>query len=272
MRDITYNVNRLVARYRGALPVILTCPHGGDDQPPGVENPRTGAGLPAECRFKIKTDRFTRTVTRGIAQVLYDIFAEAPYVVLANFHRKYIDANRSPDCAFEDPDAQRFYDEYHNTIREFVDEIRVDNGGLGIIFDIHGTDVVPGDPAEVYLGTLDGDAISNLLGRDPRAMSRRRSLPGLLREDGYVVSPADFGIPEKLRGDFTLEAYGSSNIDGIDAIQIEIESAVRTDEKRRDEFIEDLAHAISSLASRYADTDTMSSYRSANFLPRLQRG
>ncbi len=271
MRDITYNVNSLVARYRGALPVILTCPHGGDQQPPGVENPRTGAGQPPDCRFIIKTDRFTRTITRGVAQVLYDVFAVAPYVVFANFHRKFIDANRSPDCAFEDPDAQRFYDEYHNTIRGFVDEIRVDNGGIGIMFDIHGTDVIPGDPADVYLGTLDGTAISNLLSRDPKAMSRRRSLPGLLREH-YVVSPKDPGVPEKLPGDFTLEAYGSSNFDGIDAIQIEIESAVRTDEKRRNEFIEDLAYAISSLVCRYADTDTMSAYRSANFLPRLRRG
>jgi N-formylglutamate amidohydrolase len=272
MRDIDYDVRRLVARYRGALPLILTCPHGGDEQPPGVKNPRTGAGLPPECRFKIKSDRFTRTITRGVAQILFDIFAEAPYVVFANFDRKFIDANRSngnSKCAFEDPDAQKFYDEYHNTIREFVDEIRVDNGGLGLIFDIHGTDGVVADPADVYLGTLDGDAVSSLTRRDPLAITRKRSLPGLLREEGYVVSSR---IPETLRGDFTLETYGSLNSDGLDAIQIEIESALRTDENKREAFIEDLARAITSLVCRYADTHTMSAFRSANFLPRLRRG
>jgi predicted N-formylglutamate amidohydrolase len=268
---ITYEEINLVSRHRGTMPVILTCPHGGDKQPPGVPNPRTGVGLPCDCRFETNTDRFTRTITRGVAQVLFDVFGEAPHVVIANFDRAFIDANRceSDKCAFEDPDAQPFYDEYHKTIRNFVDEIRGDNGGLGLLFDIHGTTQIDHDPAEVYLGTLNRRAISSLLSRDSLAMSRRRSLPGLLREMDYAVSPK---IPETLPGDFTLEAYGSSNADGIDAIQIEIESTLRTDDSKRDVFIEDLAYAISSLVARYADTLTLAAFRTANFLPRLQRG
>ena len=252
------------------MPVILTCPHGGDKQPPGIPDPRTGAGLPADCRFEKDTDRFTRTITRGVAQLLFDVFGEAPYVVIANFDRAFIDANRraTDKCAFEDPDGQQFYEEYHTTIRSFVDEIR-DNGGLGLLFDIHGTTQIDIDPADVYLGTLNGEAIFSLLRRDSRAMSRRRSLPGLLREVGYVVSAKK---PETLKGDFTLETYGSSNTDGIDAIQIEIESTLRIDESRREVFIEDLAFAITSLVARYADTPALAAFRSANFLPRLKRG
>jgi N-formylglutamate amidohydrolase len=137
------------------MPVILTCPHGGDKQPPGVPNPRTGVGLPSDCRFETNTDRFTRTITRGVAQALFDVFGEAPHVVIANFDRAFIDANRceSDKCAFEDPDAQPFYDEYHNTIRNFVDEIRADNGGLGLLFDIHGTTQIDHDPADVLRHT-----------------------------------------------------------------------------------------------------------------------
>jgi len=242
MRYVAYTENLLVSRYQGAMPAILTCPHGGDKQPPGVSNPRTGVGLPPDCRFEPNTDRFTRTITRGVAQVLFDVFGEAPYVVIANFDRAFIDANRreSDKCAFEDLDAQPFYDEYHNTIRNFVDEIRADNGGLGLLFDIHGTVEIDHDPAEVYLGTLNRRAISSLLSRDSLAMSRRRSLPGLLREVDYAVSPK---IPETLPGDFTLETYGSSNADGVDAIQIEIESTLRIDDSKRDVFIEDLAYA-----------------------------
>ena len=168
-----------------------------------------------------------------MAQLLFDIFGEAPYVVIANFDRAYIDANRSLLCAFEDRDAQQFYDEYHNTVRDFVDEIRADNGGMGLLFDIHGTTRIASDPADVYLGTLNGEAISTLLRLDSRAMARRRSLPGLLREAGYVVSAK---IPETLRGDFTLETYGSSNADGVDAIQIEIESNLRIDTCERDDL------------------------------------
>ena len=271
MRNVAYTENLLVSRYQGAMPVILTCPHGGDKQPPGVPNPRTGVGLPPSCRFEPNTDRFTRTITRGVAQVLFDVFGEAPYVVIANFDRAFIDANRreSDKCAFEDLDAQPFYDEYHNTIRNFVDEIRADNGGLGLLLDIHGTVEIDHDPAEVYLGTLNRRAISSLLSRDSLAMSRRRSLPGLLREVDYAVSAK---IPETLRGDFTLETYGSSNADGVDAIQIEIESTLRIDDSKRDVFIEDLAYAMSSLVARYADTLTLAAFRSANFLPRLKRG
>jgi N-formylglutamate amidohydrolase len=271
MWTVDYEETNLVSRHRGTMPAILTCPHGGDKQPPGVANPRTGAGLPSDCRFEPNTDRFTRTITRGVAQLLFDVFGEAPYIVIANFDRAFIDANRraSDKCAFEDPDAQQFYDEYHNTIRNFVDEIKADNGGLGLLFDIHGTVEIDHDPAEVYLGTLNGEAIFNLLSRDSLAMSRRRSLPGLLTEAGYVVSAK---IPETLRGDFTLETYGSSNTNGIDAIQIEIESNLRTDTSKRNVFIEDLAYAISSLVARYADTLTLAAFRSANFLPRLQRG
>jgi N-formylglutamate amidohydrolase len=270
MRDIAYSEHLLVSRYQGALPAILTCPHGGSEQPPGVPNPRTGAGLPADCRFEPNTDRFTRTITRGLAQTLFDVFGEAPYVVIANFDRAFIDANRriADNCAFEDHNAQPFYDEYHNTIRRFVDEIRADNGGLGLLFDIHGTREIDHDPAQVYLGTLNGQAIAGLTSRDSRAMSRKRSLPGLLRAAGYVVSAK---TPETLPGDFTLETYGSFRADGLDAIQIEIESTLRTDGGKRADFIEDLAYAIISLIARYADTLTLAAFRSAQFLPRLQR-
>jgi hypothetical protein len=243
MRHTAYTEHLLVSRYQGTMPVILTCPHGGDEQPPGVPNRRTGAELPSACRFETDTDRFTCTITRGVAQGLLDVFGETPYVVIANFDRAYIDANRSPKCAFEDRVAQQFYEGYHNTIRNFVAEMRAKNGGLGLFVDIHGTTQVDHDPAEVYLGTLNGEAISSLLSRDSRAMSRRRSLPGVLREAGYIVSAK---IPETLPGDFTLETHGSSNAGGVDA--------------------------ISSLAARYADTHTLAAFRSENFLPRLQRG
>jgi N-formylglutamate amidohydrolase len=269
MGAIAYEEINLVSRHRGTMPAILTCPHGGDKQPPGVPNPRTGAGLPPNCRFESNTDRFTRTITRGVAQLLFDVFGEAPYVVIANFDRAFIDANRSPECASEDPNAQQFYDEYHTTIRNFVDEIRADNGGRGLLFDVHGTVEIDHDPAEVYLGTLNGKAIASLLSRDSRAVARRRSLPGLLREAGYTVSVK---IPETLPGDFTLETYGSSKANGVDSIQIEIESTLRIDNGKRETFIEDLAYALTSFIARYADTLALVAFRSANFLPRLQRG
>src|SRR5262245_55830410 len=208
MRNLDFSQHLLVSRFQGALPVVLTAPHGGDKQPPGVPKERSEKNVPADCRFEKNTDRFTRTVTRGVAQALFDVFGEAPYVVMADFDRAFIDANRSPECAFDDPDARQFYDEYHNTIRRFVDQIRFENGGLGLLFDIHGTTRITSDPADIYPGTLNGAAVTTLLGCDPQALSRKRSLLGSLVANGYVVSTK---VPETLKGDFTLETYGSAN-------------------------------------------------------------
>jgi hypothetical protein len=89
-------------------------------------------------------------VTTGIAQRLLDLTGEAPSVVIAEYDREYIDANRPAACAFEpvpESDARRLYDEYHNTIRLFVEDIRAENGGLGLLFDIHGTGGIDETPA-----------------------------------------------------------------------------------------------------------------------------
>jgi hypothetical protein len=124
MWAITYGETNLVSRHRGALPVILSCPHDGDEILSGVPE-RTGEGIPPTCPpFRKASDLHTREITEGVAQRLVDVFGEAPYVVIAAFDRKFIDANRPAECAFEVPAAQPYYDEYHNTLRDFVDEIR----------------------------------------------------------------------------------------------------------------------------------------------------
>jgi hypothetical protein len=75
----------MVSHHRGTLLVILTCPHDGDDSPPGVSE-RTGSctGRPP---FKKSRDRHTRTLTMGLAQLLLNVFGEALYVVIAEFRQ-----------------------------------------------------------------------------------------------------------------------------------------------------------------------------------------
>jgi N-formylglutamate amidohydrolase len=260
MWTIAYETAHLVSRHRGTLPAILTCPYDGQESPLEVPE-RTGSAL--DCPpFSTSRDRHTRLITEGVAQSLLDTFDEAPYVVIAEFYRKYIDANCSPKCAYEDPDAKQYYDEYHNTIRNFVDEIRAENGGLGLLFDFHGTSVIVDDPADLYFGTADGDTIARLLRVDSQAQSRRRSLPGFLRAAGYVVSPQP-GRPETpaVNGGYTVRTYGSSNGDGLDEIQIEIVSPLRDDEGKREALIKSLVYAISSLVPRYADSHTLAAFQ-----------
>ncbi len=251
MWTISYSRAKFVSRHQGTLPVILTCPHDGKEDPGVPERTGSASGCPPLTK---RRDLRTRQITEGVAQLLLDISGEAPYVVIAEFHRKFIDANRSPDCAYEDPKAKQFYDEYHNTIRHFVSEIRAENGGLGLLFDIHGTD---NEPDTIFLGTGDGSTIARLLQVDSQAMWRRRSLRAFLEAAGYKVSPEKPGVPETLPGGFTVRTYGSSNTEGLDAMQIEIGSRLRVDGVEREVLTEVMAYATNSLVARYADTHTL---------------
>src|SRR5262249_13192330 len=135
MWTITYQETNLVSPDRGTLPVILSCPHDGEEIPAGVPK-RTRTGSPSGCPpFKTNRDRHTGEITTVVAQRLLDVFGEAPYVVIAEYDREDIDANRPSGCAFEPPAAnevpaaKQYYDEYHITLRNFVKEIRAETSG-----------------------------------------------------------------------------------------------------------------------------------------------
>ena len=262
MWTINYAVSNLVARHRGTLPLLITCPHGGIADVPGVPDPREGV---EGCLFEFSRDVDTDLVGAGAAQRVLEIFGEAPYVVIAQYHRKFIDANRERRCAYEVDAAAPFYDEYHDTVRAFVDEIRADNGGLGLLFDIHGTTGIAGDPAQIFLGTArdEDDGIARLRAADPHVLARRRSLRGYLESAGYVVSPPDPNGTEvpKFNGGFTIRHYGSSHPDGLDAMQLEIVAPLRTVPAERERFVEVLAFAFGNLVNRYADAHTLSTSR-----------
>src|SRR5262249_17178020 len=117
------------------MPVILTCPHDGAQSPAGVQE-RTREGTPEGCQFTIRSDLQTAFITQSVAEKILDLTGLSPYVVMASFDRKFIDANRarSPvNSAFTDPAAKPFYDEYHSRIAGFVNEIREQNDNRGFL-------------------------------------------------------------------------------------------------------------------------------------------
>src|SRR5262249_20041849 len=201
MRIITYTECLLVKRHRGVMPVILTCPHDGTQPPPGVEE-RTEEDTPAGCQFTRSRDLETAPITQSVAQKILDLTGLSPYVVIAGFHRKFIDANRPVECAFTDSAARPFYDEYHGRISGYVNEIRAQNANHGFLFDIHGKRLIESDPADIYLGTDNGGSL--LPGVDPANPFPQHGLARLLQsvrrenEDRpppprlqYSVSPAN---------------------------------------------------------------------------------
>jgi hypothetical protein len=262
MQTVTYEEDHLVKRHRGTMPVILTCPHDGGQSPPGVRT-RTKEATPDECQFTIKSDLQTAFITQSVAEKILDLTGISPYVVMASFDRKFIDANRarSPvNCAFTDPAAKPFYDEYHNRIAGFVSEIRSQNDNRGFLFDIHGKVEIREDPADIYLGTDNGGSL--LPGFDRASIFLQHGLQGLLksvrRETGpapaavfqYRLSPADAKAPENssVDGGFTVRRYGVF----INSIQVEIADRIRDFEQKRLFLIEDLASAIINFVRRHA--------------------
>jgi hypothetical protein len=260
MQLVTYEERLLVKRHRGTMPVILTCPHDGGERPANVPE-RTRAQTPASCDFEASRDLEAATITAAVAQRILEETALSPYVVLAKFHRRYVDANREARCAFTDLGAQPFYGEYHSHIDGYVREILEQNDGRGFLFDIHGTRVIDTDPADVYLGTADGRSLPSSFDRND--LFKQHGLHGLLAAArhltggpgvdpvfAYRVSPIDAATPEtrQVSGGFTVRYYGAR----ISSVQIEVANTLRADVASRALFIEDLAFAIVNFVRRHA--------------------
>src|SRR5215470_4271140 len=260
MQIMTYAERLLVKRHRGVRPVILTSPHDGTQSPPGVEE-RTEEATPAGCQLTKLRDLETAPITQSVAQKILDLTGLSPYVVIASYHRKFIDANRPVECAFTDADARPFYDEYHGRIAGYVDEIRRQNDNHGFLFDIHGKRLIESDPADIYLGTDNGGSLLPGFDRDNLFMqhgfagllkSVRREIEGAPAPTAfqYRVSPADATAPENasVDGGFSVRQYGAF----INSIQVELADTVRLDDQKRLFLAEDLAFAIINFVRRYA--------------------
>ena len=92
----------LVYSMQGTIPVLITAPHGGNDQPGSVPI-RTGVdsnGVTIED-FNIVKDSWTKAIAKEIQRKYQEKYGGVPYIVAADFHRKYIDANRPEHQAFE---------------------------------------------------------------------------------------------------------------------------------------------------------------------------
>jgi N-formylglutamate amidohydrolase len=204
----SYESALLVDRLRGTLPVLLACGHDRTEQPDGVRA-REPEQFPARCAFQAARDRNVADLCRAVAEQLPGRVGEALYVVIARFHRKYIDANRSEECAIAPGPAQAHYREYHAVLRGFVDEIRAENDGIGLLLDLHGSKRRKDAPADIYVGTENGRTITALReGTSDDVLYRRRGLVGLLQAAGHTMLPSKFREREHhaFTGGYTVEA------------------------------------------------------------------
>jgi len=204
----------------GDLPVVISAPHGGNMKLPGVE-PRTGEGLESgPAGFRVVRDGGTEELAMEVARQLAVRMNGKPSFVISRVHRRYVDFNRPANIAVEAPSTQVVYDQYHQTLSESVRTIRSKHA-CGLLIDIHGQGT---SASMVYRGTSNGLTVSgmkSMLGEE--SFSGPDSLCGLLKKKGWKMHPDPLDGKEQsgFTGGYIVRTYGSHQLDGIDAIQVE---------------------------------------------------
>jgi N-formylglutamate amidohydrolase len=238
----------LVLVQKGTLPIIVSAPHGGSMKVPGVPE-RSGKGV---ANFYAVSDSNTLELTEVFAAELEKQLGGKPWLVVARFDRKYIDANRPPEGAYETDKAKPYYDAYHDALTAACKAVKKEFG-RGILLDVHGQGEF--DDA-ICRGTQNGKTVTLLKERFfwP-AVSGKRSVLGQMQRGGYKVRP-DCDAPEKTKedakfsGGYTVGTYGSHTGYGIDAIQLEFGTDLR-DTNRYRQTAKDLADAVAVFYEEY---------------------
>lgn len=234
----------LVTTKAGDLPIILSAPHGGREAIAGVPE-RRGQGVKL---FNPESDSGTDRLTLALADAIEKKTGKRPFLVIARFHRKYVDANRPPVDAYEAKEAKPTYEAYHHALAEARQQV-VRRWGHGILLDIHGQGA---ESKSIFRGTHNGKTTTHLISRfGPEAISGKKGLFGQLAEQGFAVIPAVDSTDRETRyeGGYTVQTYGSAVGGTLDAIQLEFGKDLRTSETA--ETAAKLANSIASFAQTY---------------------
>lgn len=235
----------LVTIKAGETPIILAAPHGGRLPIPGVPE-RQGEGVKM---FKVESDTGTDELTAKLAAALQEKMGKRPYVVIARFHRKFLDANRPKSGAYETPEAEATYDAYHGALAKARQDV-IRRWGHGILLDVHGQGA---ERDAIFRGTQNGKTVQHLVSRFGReALIGKTSLFGQLAQQGVSVIPAvESTEREESRygGGYTVMTYGSAAGGTLDALQLEVGKDLRT--TGVDAAAGKLANGIAAFAQTY---------------------
>ena len=231
--SFAYDAQSMVVSSKGTLPLILTVPHDGGEFLGLLPARKTGA---------VVRDLGTRELAERVAAILETRTGKRPYLVMARFSRKYLDANRPEAEAMESEDALPAYRAYHDQISTYVAEVKAAFPAGALLLDVHGQSQ---EPDTTFRGTRAGSSAKALLGRfGPAALQGVSSITGVLAAKGYTVNPAvgaeTLREDPRYAGGYTVFQYGSQRPAGIDAIQLEL------GKKHRDtaRLADDLAEAL----------------------------
>ncbi len=237
--------DKFLTLWVGTWPVIITAPHGGREPIPGIA-PRRGVGV---RQFTAERDSNTAELAEAVAVKLRQRSGGTPFLIIARFERKFIDANRDPGAAYEAPQAEPYYESYHRGIRMSAASIRRQWGG-GLLLDIHAQGA---QPETIFRGTHNGKSVSQLRKQfGEAALTGPKSVLGYLASIGYKIQPDLAGEERETRysGGFTTRTYGSHQGTNIDAIQLELGRSLRA-KANLERMADNLAQAIEVFAQEY---------------------
>jgi hypothetical protein len=241
MSEIEFKVKNMVKTFKGTIPILLTCGHGGTNKIPGIPE-RNGSNIPDMCKRQFETDTDLRTlpITRGLAQQILKLTNGDPYRVEFLGDRLYIDVNREKKCGCEVQPAEIHFEAYHSAISQFAQEIRTNNtcgNRLVFLFDIHGK----GDnTTDISVGTRNERTIEPMVKFNPGwGWDYKYGLLELLVKRGYSVSPGAPCMDDDIKfpGGYTVKTHGGW--------QIEISLSIRESESKRARLVKNLAEIIS---------------------------
>lgn len=238
----------LVFVQKGTLPVIVSAPHGGRKEVPGVPE-RKGLGID---QFATVRDQETDRLAELFAAELEKKLGGKPWVVVARFDRKFLDANRPPDQSYESPAAKPFYAAYHGPLVAACKAVKAKHG-RGLLLDLHGQ----GQEQDViFRGTRNGKTVTLLADRFGwPAVTGKNSVMGRLERAGFRVvpgcdAPRETKEEPKFAGGHTVGTYGSHTGYGIDAIQLEFGLNFRTRDTTA-KTAKELADAVAAFHDTY---------------------
>ena len=235
----------LVFAQAGDMPIILSAPHGGRQPIPGApERMVGGAG-----KFVKERDDNADVLALRLADAIERHTGSRPYLVIARFHRKFVDANRPPEGAYESEAARPHYEAYHDALREACRAVR-ERWGRGLLIDVHGQSA---DKGAIFRGTINGKTIQGLLKKfGGAAITGPDSILGQLDSRGYKVLPP-CGDPNaretQYSGGYTVATHAAEGC-GIDGIQLEFGLNLRSADTIN-RTAEDVALSIAAFAKTF---------------------
>ena len=230
----------------GNLPIVFSAPHGGSMPIPDTPV-RQGINVP---RFAIVRDGGTDELARACADALEKKLGGRPFLVVAQFERKYADANRTAKEAYESDTARPIYEAYHQALADSKAKIK-EQWGRGLVVDFHGQGV---DAKAIFRGTNNGKTAQHLIDRFGKAaLLGPKSVFGSLAQSGHRIIPAndsDDAEDTRFSGGYIVQTYGSKQGGTIDAIQFEFGAWFRQ-EVNRARVADDVANAVAIFAREY---------------------